>query len=148
MAKRRTTSKSKGPQIDLSILRQGEIWSIVLILIGVVTLLSLFSAGQGRITQWWTTQLRVLVGGGVLVLSLLLIGFGVWGVLRSIDRMQEVPWYRPAGALLFFLVLVTILHMDGSISNSQALVMAKNGDGGGIVGYALSETLISGLGYT
>ena len=129
MAKRRTTTKSKGPQIDLSILRQGEVWSIVLILIGVVTLLSLASAGKGTITGWWTSQLRLLVGGGVLVLSLLLIGFGVWGVLRSIDRLQDVPWYRPVGALLFFLVLVTILHMDGSISNSQALEMGQSGQG-------------------
>ena len=148
MAKRRTTTKSKGPQIDLSILRQGEVWSIVLILIGVVTLLSLASAGKGTITGWWTSQLRLLVGGGVLVLSLLLIGFGVWGVLRSIDRLQDVPWYRPVGALLFFLVLVTILHMDGSISNSQALEMGQSGQGGGIIGYALSEALIGGLGYT
>ncbi|MEZ4768970.1 MAG: DNA translocase FtsK [Caldilineales bacterium] len=148
MAKRRSTSKSKGPQIDLGILRQGEVWSIVLILIGVVTLLSLVSSGKGTITLWWTTQLRILVGGGVLLLSLLLIGFGVWGVLRSIDRLQDVPWYRPAGALLLFLVLVTILHMDGSISNSQALVMGQNGEGGGMVGYAISEALIDGLGYT
>ncbi|MCB9142970.1 MAG: DNA translocase FtsK [Anaerolineales bacterium] len=148
MAKRRTTTKSKGSKIDFSVLRQGEVWSIVLILVGVVTLLSLVSAQKGSITEWWTTQLRTLVGGGIFVLSLLLIGFGVWGIMRSLDRMQDVPWYRPAGALLFFVVLVTILHMDGSISHDEALSMAQNGQGGGMVGYALSETLIGGVGYT
>ena len=76
MAKRRTTTKSKGSKIDFSVLRQGEVWSIVLILVGVVTLLSLVSAQKGSITEWWTTQLRTLVGGGIFVLSLLLIGFG------------------------------------------------------------------------
>ncbi len=149
MAKRRTTTKSKGSKIDLGVLRQGEVWSIVLILVGVVTLLSSGlgadraaspTGGHRSCERWWAAV--------CFMLSLLLIGFGVWGVLRSLDRMQDVPWYRPAGALLFFLVLVTILHMDGSISQGQALAMGQNGEGGGVVGYALSETLINGLGYT
>jgi hypothetical protein len=38
--------------------------------------------------------------------------------------------------------------MDGSITAAQALSMAQAGEGGGMLGYGLSELLIQGFGYT
>ena len=149
MASKRSNAKNKkkSPQIDLAIMRQGEVWGLVLILLGVVTLLAMLSPRQGALTSWWIEQLRVFVGDGVLLLVLLMIGIGLWGVLRGIGRLAYVPWYRPLGAILLFLAIVIGLHMDGSITDAQALAMAQAGEGGGLLGYGLSELLISTLGY-
>ncbi len=150
MASKRSNAKNKkkGPQIDLAIMRQGEVWGLILILLGVVTLLAMLSPRQGALTSWWIGQLRTLVGDGVLLLVLLMIGIGLWGVLRGIGRLAFVPWYRPLGGILLFLAIVIALHMDGSITDAQALNMAQEGEGGGLLGYGLSELLINALGYT
>jgi S-DNA-T family DNA segregation ATPase FtsK/SpoIIIE len=143
-----TKNKKKSPQIDLAILRQGEVWGLILILLGVMTLLAMLSSRQGALTGWWIEQLRGLVGDGVLLLVLLMIGVGLWGVLAGIGRLVVVSWRRPLGALLLFLAIVIGLHMDGSITDAQALEMARQGEGGGLLGYGLSELLINLLGYT
>jgi S-DNA-T family DNA segregation ATPase FtsK/SpoIIIE len=150
MASKRNNAKNKkkGPQIDLAIMRQGEVWGLFLILLGVVTLLAMLSPRQGALTSWWIEQLRIFVGDGVLLLVLLMIGIGLWGVLRGIGRLAYVPWYRPLGGVLLFLAIVIGLHMDGSITDAQALSMAQDGQGGGLLGYGLSELLINALGYT
>jgi S-DNA-T family DNA segregation ATPase FtsK/SpoIIIE len=150
MANKRTTNtkKKKSPPIDLSGLSQGEVWGLILILLGVVTLLAMLSPRQGALTSWWIEQLRSFVGDGVLLLVVLMIGIGLWGVLRGIGRLAYVPWYRPLGGMLLFLAIVVALHMDGSISEAEALSMAQQGEGGGLLGYGLSELLIRGFGYT
>jgi S-DNA-T family DNA segregation ATPase FtsK/SpoIIIE len=150
MANKRTTNtkKKKSPRIDLSGLSQGEVWGLILILLGVVTLLAMLSPRQGALTSWWIEQLRSFVGNGVLLLVVLMIGIGLWGVLRGIGRLAYVPWYRPLGGMLLFLAIVVALHMDGSISEAEALSMAQQGEGGGLLGYGLSELLIQGFGYT
>ncbi len=150
MASKRSNAKNKkkGPQIDLAIMRQGEVWGMILILLGVVTLLAMLSPRQGALTSWWIEQLRTFVGDAVLLLVLLMISIGLWGVLRGIGRLAYVPWYRPLGGILLFLAIVIGLHMDGSITDAQALSMAQDGQGGGLLGYVLSELLISALGYT
>lgn len=149
MANKRSNNskKKKSPQIDLNILSQGEVWGLILILLGVVTLLAMLSPRQGALTSWWIEQLGRLVGDGVLLLVLLMIGVGLWGVLRGVGRLAYVPWYRPLGALFIFVALVTALHMDGSITDVQALSMARAGEGGGLLGYGLSELLIRAFGY-
>jgi S-DNA-T family DNA segregation ATPase FtsK/SpoIIIE len=150
MASKRTTNtkKKKSPRIDLNGLSQGEVWGLILILLGVVTLLAMLSPRQGALTSWWIEQLRNFVGDGVLLLVVLMIGIGLWGVLRGIGRLAYVPWYRPLGGMLLFLAIVVALHMDGSISEAEALSLAQQGEGGGLLGYGLSELLIQGFGYT
>ena len=149
MASKRSNNakKKKKPQINLNLLSQGEVWGVILILLGVMTLLAMLSPRQGALTSWWIEQLRFLVGDAVLLLVLVMIGVGLWGVLRGIGRLDFVPWYRPLGGLLIFLAIVIGLHMDGSISAAQALSMAQRGEGGGMLGYAISELLIRALGY-
>jgi S-DNA-T family DNA segregation ATPase FtsK/SpoIIIE len=143
-----SSKKKKSPQLDLAILRQGEVWGLILILLGVMTLLAMLSPRQGALTGWWIEQLRRLVGDGVLLLVLLMIGVGLWGVLAGIGRLANASWRRPLGGLLLFLAIVIGLHMDGSITDAQALELARQGEGGGLLGYALSELLINLLGYT
>ncbi len=89
------------------------------------------------------------MGDGVLLLVLLMIGVGLWGVLRGIGRLAYVPWYRPLGGLLLFVAIVVALHMDGSITESQALALAQEGRAAAACwATVLSELLIQAFGYT
>ncbi len=144
---RKRKQEKKPPPSRLNVLRQGEVWGSILILIGVITLLAILSPRQGTLTQWWTGALRSTVGNGLLLLIFLMIGLGLWGVLRSMGRLDHIPWYRPAGALLLFLAVVTALHMGDSLSERQALALAQDGGGGGMLGYGLSGLLINTVGY-
>jgi S-DNA-T family DNA segregation ATPase FtsK/SpoIIIE len=146
-ATKKRKPEKKPPPSKLSMLRQGEVWGSILILVGVITLLALLSPRKGALTGWWTGALRSLVGSGLLLLIFLMIGLGLWGVLRRMGRLANVPWYRPAGALLLFLAVITGLHMDETLSERQALLLAQQGDGGGMLGYGLSGLLINTIGY-
>ena len=145
-SKKRKPEK-KPPPSRLNVLRQGEVWGSILILTGVLTLLAILSPRQGALTAWWTGALGSIVGNGLLLLIFLMIGFGLWGVLRSMGRLAHIPWYRPVGALMLFLAVITALHMDEALSDRQALALAQEGGGGGMVGYGLSGLLINTLGY-
>ena len=145
-SKKRKPEKKPQPS-KWSVLRQGEVWGSILILVGVITLLAILSPRQGALTSWWTGALRSLVGSGLLLLIFVVIGLGLWGVLRRMGRLAHVQWYRPAGAVLLFVAVITALHMDETLSERQALTLAQEGKGGGMLGYGLSGLLISTVGY-
>ena len=149
MANKRGASskKKKSPSFDWSRFLQGEFWGAALILVGVVTLLAMLSANQGKVTGWWIGQLQRAVGQGAGLMALLMMGWGTWILMRGVGRMAEEPWYRPLGGLLLFLAMIATLHMDGSLTDAEALRLAQAGKGGGLIGYGLSEFLISSLGY-
>ena len=57
----------------MNLLRKGEVWGVILILLGVMTLLAMLSPRQGALTSWWIEQLRFLVGDAVLLLVLVML---------------------------------------------------------------------------
>ncbi|MFZ2488395.1 MAG: DNA translocase FtsK [Anaerolineae bacterium] len=146
--KQAPAKKQKTPRYNLDMLLQGEVWGSLLIVLGVVTLLAMLSARQGALTSWWIGQLHRVVGNGAALLALLMIGIGLWAMLRGIGRLAAMPRYRPIGAILLLLAVVTAMHMDGSITDAQALQMAQRGEGGGFLGYGLSELFIQAVGYS
>lgn len=137
-------SSKKPPAPQRNLLRESQFWGSLLILLGVFSLLMLLSPNQGVITTWWTGQLRAGVGDAVILLPLLLIGLGLWAVLRGIGKLKTASRLRPIGALLLFLVFVIALHMAIGGDNPQAV--ALDGRGGGALGYALSDLLQEALG--
>lgn len=140
MASTKKGGKKKQPSPDLGFLLEGQVWGSLLILIGAVTLLAMVSPRQGAVTSWWIAGLRVAVGGGILLAPFLMVGLGVWAVLRGSGKLQRAPWYRLVGAFLLFLAFVTALHLDGSITNAERV--ALEGKGGGMLGWALSDVLL------
>ncbi len=148
MARRKTKrGKKKKPAINLSPARQREILGLLLIAVGGVTLLSLLSANQGTLTEGWLDLLRSLFGWGFLLVPLGLSGLGFWMVLDSLDEESDVGWERPIGGALLFLVLVAILHLLPTLLlQEDARSLAEDRRGGGFVGYALSQLLLTGVG--
>ncbi|NLF13712.1 MAG: hypothetical protein GX597_18170, partial [Anaerolineaceae bacterium] len=143
MAKRRTTKKKPGG-MDLGGTLRPEIWGILLLLMALLTLLSLIPVERGRLMENWIELLETAVGWGVWLMPIGFGAVGLWliflGLGRQMNLEREKPW---GGALLFFLALA-LMHMIAG--GEDPLATAANGEGGGYVGYGLSQLLVSGLG--
>ena len=144
--KRRTTkSKTKQKQpIFSGISRQRwiEILAIFLILIGVLTLISLFSGSSGSVMGWWTTSISRVVGWGVYILPFLLIALGAWLLLRKVIEPALLSTERIIGIILLFINLTAWFHLaiDGNLEQARA------GTGGGFIGAAIKIALVRALG--
>jgi S-DNA-T family DNA segregation ATPase FtsK/SpoIIIE len=144
--KRRTTksrAKPKQPFLSgISPQRRIEILAIFLILVGVLTLVSLFSQSSGSLTGWWTSNISKVVGWGVYVLPFILIAFGAWFLLRNVVETPGLSTERIIGIILLFIILTVWFHLglDGGLDE------AREGLGGGFIGAAIKIVLVRGLG--
>jgi S-DNA-T family DNA segregation ATPase FtsK/SpoIIIE len=122
--------------------RRIDIWGIVLIVIGLLTLISLFTQSSGSLTGWWIRNLGKVIGWGVYLLPLVFISFGLWMLLRNIEKIPNLSAERVVGAILFFINLFTWFHLllDGGITEAQL------GEGGGYIGAAIKIGLVRTLG--
>jgi S-DNA-T family DNA segregation ATPase FtsK/SpoIIIE len=108
-----------------------DILGVVLALVGLLTLLSLFSAKNGGLTGYWISALKSIFGWGVYLLPIGLTVLGAWLVARNVDRLPELSLERIVGILLLFIGL---------------LVAFQAGDGGGNIGALLQRGLVGALG--
>jgi len=83
-----------------------DILGVVMALVGLITLLSLFSAGKGSLTGAWINALQTVFGWGVYILPVGLIVLGTWLVARNVDRLPELSLERIVGIILLFLALL------------------------------------------
>ena len=146
---KKRTSNSKSKQVNREPLLAGippqrriDIFGILLLLIGLLTLVSLFTQATGSITGWWVKNLSIAMGWDVYLLPLALAGIGGWMLLRNMDNLPQLSAERIVGFLLFFVNLPAWFHLfiDGSFSE------AKLGTGGGYVGAFFKITLVRTLG--
>ncbi|MCS6845832.1 MAG: DNA translocase FtsK 4TM domain-containing protein, partial [Caldilineales bacterium] len=145
MAKRKGRGRKPQPPSSpspLTALLKSQVWGTLLAMLGVFTFLALISPRQGAVSRQWLDLWRTAVGGGVLLLPFLMVGVGVWGVLRGAGKLNQPYGGRLVGALLLFLAIVTALHLDVR----QAEEAAWSGRGGGLLGWAVSDLLLQTLG--
>ena len=154
MAQRKTTKSkstrkkaapSKTPKPAFSGIppqRRIDIFAIILIVIGTLTLVSLFTQSSGSVTGWWVRILSQGIGWGVYLLPLVLIIFGLWMLLRNIESIPKISPERVIGAILFFINLFTWFHLiiDGEY------LEAREGLGGGYIGAFFKIQLVETLG--
>lgn len=144
--KRRTTkskTRQKQPLFSgISRQRWIEILAIFLILIGVLTLISLFSGSSGSVMGWWTSTISKVVGWGVYILPFLLIALGGWLLLRKVFETPLLSTERIIGIILLFINLTAWFHLalDGNLEQARA------GIGGGYIGAAIKIALVRALG--
>lgn len=122
--------------------RRIDILGILLIVIGLLTLISLFTQSSGSLTGWWIRNLGKAIGWGVYLLPLVFIGFGLWMLLRNIEKIPHLSAERVVGAILFFINLFTWFHLflDGGFPEADL------GLGGGYLGGAIKIGLVKTLG--
>ncbi|MFN2185864.1 MAG: DNA translocase FtsK 4TM domain-containing protein, partial [Anaerolineae bacterium] len=143
MAKR-STRKKPGGGLDLSGSLRPEIIGILLLLVALLTLLSLIPVERGVLMQQWIRLLRLGFGWGVWLMPLCFVALGLWLIFRGLGRELGVERERPIGAILLFVLLLALVHLVAGGDDAQAL--ATQGDGGGYLGYAVSNLLVSALG--
>lgn len=86
-----------------------------------------------------------LIGWGIYILPIALILFGVWLILRKVERIPTLSLERAVGSILLFVWLLTAMH--SIIAQPQmATVAAQDGAGGGYVGGLFERVLWFGLG--
>ncbi|MCC6168083.1 MAG: DNA translocase FtsK 4TM domain-containing protein [Caldilineaceae bacterium] len=141
MAQKRRSRKSsrRVDPIDqfINAMARPEVAGLLLILLSVFTLLSLLTGSRGEITAWWIGQLERLVGMGVWGLPLVTAALGLWIVIRAIERMPDLPWQRPAGFAVLFLVYVV---------SAALLVDHDSVAAGGLLGAELATRLYDSVG--
>jgi S-DNA-T family DNA segregation ATPase FtsK/SpoIIIE len=143
MAKRSTRKKSSGG-LDLSGLWRPEMGGILLLLVALLTLLSLIPVERGVVMQRWIDLLRLGVGWGVWLMPVFFVGLGLWLIFRGLERELGVERERPVGAILLFVLVLALVHLIAGGDDPGAL--SARGDGGGYLGYGVSNLLVSALG--
>jgi len=120
-----------------------EIAAIVLIVFGIVSFLSLLNvSADATISTAWSSALKSLFGYGSVIVSGGILGLGIVILLPKLGIVVTFPTRRILALEIAFLSLLAILHLAAGDSELRAL--ARAGQGGGYVGWALSAA-ISGL---
>ena len=94
-------------------------------------------------------MLRRTFGWGTYLVPLFVGAVGLWLVLRDFgDRLPRVTSQQVVGVLLGYLALLATLHLLAALFmyEGDMRAIAQAGHGGGVLGAALSGTLVAGLG--
>jgi S-DNA-T family DNA segregation ATPase FtsK/SpoIIIE len=122
-----------------------DILGVVMAIVGLLTVLSLFSASKSGLTGEWIRLLAQGFGWGVYILPVALIILGAWLVARNVDRLPALTIERVIGILLLFSGLLVAFHgVSGPAETAKA--RAADGIGGGYLGGLLQQGLVAGLG--
>lgn len=126
---------------------QREIAGSILLVFTVITLLSLFSLTEGRLSQWWADLFTQLFGWWAVPATILL---GLWGGLLTFGRLRQEDYLLPfdivIGVELLFVVGLTLTHLLAIDPGDYAVKLAREGGGGGFVGWGVSHFLVDLLG--
>jgi S-DNA-T family DNA segregation ATPase FtsK/SpoIIIE len=119
-----------------------EMAGILIFLLAIVTILALLGFTNSSWLDWWTSLLNQTFGWGAIALCLMAAAAGIHISLRKVDRPYEI---RPAQVIGLELILLTAMALSHQLSG-VGLIDAYEGEGGGLVGWALSEPPIDFLG--
>ena len=136
-------------RIQLTSAQQEQIVAGVLIVIAALTAFGAFNLSSGNLLDNWTRVLSVLFGWGRFLAPFFFAGFGLWLLLDSLDMRPDIGWERPLALILAFFGIATFLQIVAV--NFMALgktswQAAQIGLGGGLMGHALYDILVGGLG--
>ena len=112
---------------------------------GILILLALLASSRSALTSGVIDFLSMTFGWGVYILPLGLIAFGLWLILRKIERIPSFSLERTVGIVLAYIWLLTVLHAIVAAPEA-AYAAAADSAGGGYVGAVVESVLWFGLG--
>jgi S-DNA-T family DNA segregation ATPase FtsK/SpoIIIE len=119
-----------------------EIAAIVLIVFGIMSFLSLLNvSADATISTAWSNALRALFGYGSVVVAGGILALGVIILLPKMGLVIKFPARRILALEIGFFSLLAILHLASGDAELRAL--ARAGQGGGYIGWALSTPVSS-----
>lgn len=152
MTKRRSSSRSRS---RASSKRKTSLWQRLsrdqkldilgwaLVALSALTVLSMLSAQQGMLTQWWIQLLSQVFGWGRYLVPIFIGAFGLWLILRHFgDRIPTLTPVQIVGVVLGFFVAITTIHAIAHRIWPPVSIYAlgREGKGGGLLGALLLDT--------
>lgn len=141
MARKRTSKKSKRNKADSKDrLAPGvgkEVFAIILVAVAILLTVGFFNAG-GTLTENLLEALRLIIGLAAYVLPAILL-FLAWRLFKS--KQDDISKGSYIGLLVIILALAGLFHIG--IEPSNSLNTAEAGNGGGLVGFAISKGLLA-----
>src|SRR5688572_21551782 len=128
----------------LSSERKLDVVGALMAVVGLLSVLILFSAQRSAITGSMLGILRWALGWGMYILPLALIVMGMWLILRRIEKLPRLSLERATGIALFFLWLLTLMHSIVPLEMGDQAV--QDGIGGGSLGSLFARILLNGFG--
>jgi S-DNA-T family DNA segregation ATPase FtsK/SpoIIIE len=150
MARKRTNTRKspfwKRLYVRLDSRLREEIVGLLLMAVGGITLLNLLSVShaQGLLIDRWSLLLRQIFGWGAFLVVPGMIALGILLLLRNLQFLLEVRQRRIAGGLLLLFTFLGLLHFFSLVPDS--FLLARNGGGGGYIGWGISEVLYTLIG--
>jgi S-DNA-T family DNA segregation ATPase FtsK/SpoIIIE len=129
---------------SLSPERKLDVVGAVMAIVGLLTMLILFSAQRSAVTGSLLGVIRWMFGWGMYILPVALIVMGMWLILRRIEKLPPLSLERATGIVLFFLWLLTLMHSIVPIEMGEQAVL--DGIGGGYVGSLFARIFLNGFG--
>jgi S-DNA-T family DNA segregation ATPase FtsK/SpoIIIE len=118
---------------QLSAERKLDVLGVGLTLAGFLMILGLVSPNRSDPIDVFFIFISKIFGWGVYVLAIGLLIFGVWLVIRKIDRIPPLAPERVMGSIFLFLWLLTALHFLVA-TDETAKMVGGEGRGGGTLG--------------
>ncbi|MFQ3647483.1 MAG: DNA translocase FtsK [Anaerolinea sp.] len=114
-----------------------ELLSLVVIVFGLLSFLALLNNDTATTTATtWRNILFSLFGYGSWIVSVLIFLIGLWGLMQRLIPDIRLSTARILAIELGFLCGLALLHLLGSDAELRAT--ARDGQGGGVVGWGLS----------
>ncbi|MBC8100591.1 MAG: hypothetical protein H7Y11_14205, partial [Armatimonadetes bacterium] len=124
-----------------------EIASIVLIIFGVVSFLSLFNvSSDASLAASWSKALTALFGYGSVLVCGGIFALGVIILLPKIGVRVSFPPARLLALEVAFIAILALMHL--ATGDSEFRAVARAGEGGGTVGGAMSGVISALFGTT
>ncbi|MEM9952945.1 MAG: DNA translocase FtsK [Chloroflexota bacterium] len=112
-----------------------EITAISLLIFGMLSFLALFDTSNAVVAQAWSGVLRSLFGYGSILVAGGVFLLGVVILLPKVGIRFQFQIGRVLAIEIIFLCLLAILHLIPEAEDLRSL--ARNGVGGGIIGWGL-----------
>ena len=129
--------RSSSPTLSPRLLR--ELLALGLLLLAIISVIGLFAPNAGAIVEPWHAFMSYLLGWGVAIAPPLLAGFALMLWMKT---MPAERWMAASGAALVALGLLGMFHL----AVGGRIEQVDTGDGGGLIGFAVSNGLVSAIG--
>ena len=142
---RRKTAPERSAGFSISPERKLDIFGVILVLTGLISVLSLFAGRSNLVLSGWATIIKWMTGWGVLAIPIGLMAGGLYLILRRIEKLPRLPFEQLSGLILLYLNLLAFLQLfAGGADDPYRL--AEAGRGGGVFGGLLLYFLVKSLG--
>lgn len=135
------------PLFEISPERKLDILGTLMVLAGAFIAFSLFSFSRGSLTGTLMDGLDALLGGGTYIFPVVLFLFGLWLVLRKIERIPSISLEKVSGLILLFLCMLVFIEMftenGGWLGRVLHSLLRENLGQGGTVVALLAWVLIA-----